>query len=92
MAEEEAQGLRAEAMRAMRLEDQSGTLYDVATDAIEAYQRARDRAESPAEASRPHRGRLQRMRGHRSKRGAGEEPAEESGPVTGACAKSEPHK
>jgi hypothetical protein len=28
----------------MTLEGQSGLLYDVATDAIEAYERARDRA------------------------------------------------
>lgn len=46
MADEEAQGLRAEAVRALGLEDQSGTLYDVATDAFEAYQRARERADS----------------------------------------------
>jgi hypothetical protein len=44
-AEIEADALRAEAERAMRLEDQSAALYDAATDAIEAYQRARDRAQ-----------------------------------------------
>ena len=43
-AELEAESLRAAAVHAMRLEDKSGLLYDVATDAIEAYERARDRA------------------------------------------------
>jgi hypothetical protein len=43
-AEQEAESLRAEAVHAMTLEDQSGLLYDVATDAIDAYERARDRA------------------------------------------------
>ena len=43
-AEQEAESLRAEAVHAMTLEDQSGLLYDVATDAIEAWERARDRA------------------------------------------------
>lgn len=44
-AEIEAETLRAEAERALRLEDQSAVLYDAATEAIEAYQRARDRAQ-----------------------------------------------
>jgi hypothetical protein len=43
-AEQEAESLRAAAGHAMTLEGQSGLLYDVATDAIEAYERARDRA------------------------------------------------
>jgi hypothetical protein len=43
-AEQEADSLRAAAVHAMTLEGQSGLLYDVATDAIEAYERARDRA------------------------------------------------
>lgn len=44
MAEQEADSLLAEARRAMTLEETSGLLYDVATDAIEAYERARERA------------------------------------------------
>jgi hypothetical protein len=43
-AQQEAESLRAAAEQAMTLEDQSGLLYDAATDAIEAYTRARDRA------------------------------------------------
>jgi hypothetical protein len=43
-AEQEAESLRTAALHAMTLEDQSSLLYDVATDAIEAYERARDRA------------------------------------------------
>jgi hypothetical protein len=46
-AAQEAEALRAAAVRAMTLEDQSALLYDVATDAIEAYQRARARAHEP---------------------------------------------
>lgn len=43
-AEAEAERLKAEALRAMQLEDQSNVLYDTATDALEAHERARDRA------------------------------------------------
>ena len=43
-AEQEAESLRAAAVDAITLEDQSRLLYDVATDAIGAYNRARDRA------------------------------------------------
>jgi hypothetical protein len=43
-AEREADSLLAEAQRAMTLEETSDLLYDVATDAIEAYERARARA------------------------------------------------
>ena len=43
-AGEEAAQLRADAIHAMTLEGQSALLYDTATDAIEAYQRARERA------------------------------------------------
>jgi hypothetical protein len=43
-AESEADSLRAAAQHAMTLEDTSALLYDVATDAINAYGRARDRA------------------------------------------------
>jgi hypothetical protein len=43
-AEEEADSLRAEALHALTLEDTSALLYDVATDAIDAYDRARERA------------------------------------------------
>jgi hypothetical protein len=43
-AEQEAESLRAAAVHTMTLEDQSDLLYDVATDAIEAYERAGDRA------------------------------------------------
>ena len=43
-AEQEAESLRAAAVDAIPLEDQSRLLYDVATDAIDAYERARDRA------------------------------------------------
>jgi hypothetical protein len=44
MAEEEAAGLRLAAIHAMCLEDQSDIHYDMATDAIDAYNRARERA------------------------------------------------
>ena len=43
-AEAEAAALRAEAEHAMTLEGTSALLYDVATDAIDAYTRARERA------------------------------------------------
>ena len=43
-AEVEADSLQVEAQHAMTLEDTSTLLYDVATDAINAYGRARDRA------------------------------------------------
>lgn len=43
-AELEAESLRAAAVHAMTLEGQTELLYDVATDAIEAYERARGRA------------------------------------------------
>jgi hypothetical protein len=43
-AEQEAEALRAEAAHALILEDQSDLLYDVATDALEAYRRASERA------------------------------------------------
>jgi len=43
-AEQEAESLRTAALHAMTLEGQASLLYDVATDAIEAYERARDRA------------------------------------------------
>ncbi len=43
-AETEAESLRADAIHAMTLESESDALYDRATDAIDAYQRARERA------------------------------------------------
>jgi hypothetical protein len=43
-AEAEADSLHSEAQHAMALEDTSALLYDMATDAINAYGRARDRA------------------------------------------------
>jgi hypothetical protein len=43
-AEQEAARLLADAAGAMTLEGVSDLLYDRATDAIEAYQRARERA------------------------------------------------
>jgi hypothetical protein len=43
-AQQEAESLRATAEHAMKLEAQSDLLYDAATDAIEAWTRARDRA------------------------------------------------
>lgn len=45
-AEAEADALRAEAQHAMALETTSVLLYDIATDAINAYDRARERAKS----------------------------------------------
>jgi hypothetical protein len=43
-AEQVAEGLRAEAVEAMTLENEADVLWNAATDAIEAYQRAKDRA------------------------------------------------
>ena len=43
-AETEADSLRADAIGAMTLEGESDVLYDRATDALDAYQRARERA------------------------------------------------
>lgn len=43
-AEQVAEGLRAAALEAMTLEDEAGVLWNAATDAIEAYQRAKERA------------------------------------------------
>jgi hypothetical protein len=43
-AEAEADSLRAEAQHAMTLETTSDLLWDIATDAINAYSRARERA------------------------------------------------
>jgi hypothetical protein len=43
-AEAEALALREAALHALTLEDQSGILFDVATDAIDAFNRARVRA------------------------------------------------
>jgi hypothetical protein len=45
-AEQEAEGLREAAMKAMALEGESDVLYDAATDAINAYGRSRERAKS----------------------------------------------
>jgi hypothetical protein len=43
-AQQEAESLRAAALHAITLEDQSDVLYAAATDAIEAFTRARARA------------------------------------------------
>jgi HPt (histidine-containing phosphotransfer) domain-containing protein len=43
-AEQVAAGLRAAAQEAMTLEDEADVLWNAATDAIEAYHRAKDRA------------------------------------------------
>lgn len=45
-AEAEASALLAEAQHAMTLEDTSAVMYDAATDAIDAYSRARERAQA----------------------------------------------
>jgi len=43
-AEREAEGLRTAALEAMTLENEAEVLWNAATDAIEAYHRAKDRA------------------------------------------------
>jgi hypothetical protein len=45
-AEAEAESLRTEAQHAITLETTSDLLYDIATDAINAYSRARERAKT----------------------------------------------
>ncbi len=45
-AEQEAAGLRAAAVEAMKLENEADVLWNAATDAIEAYQRALERAKA----------------------------------------------
>lgn len=55
-AEQEAESLRAEALHAMTLEEQADVLWNAATDAIEAYQRARERARAARKLADHHSG------------------------------------